>query len=48
MQETLSEKIIRTWKSDLKLQEEFMGDIQAYEAYCRADAAGLVRIIGKS
>lgn len=48
MVETLEETIIRTWKSDPKLQEELLGDIQAYDAYCRANAAGQVRIYGKS
>lgn len=48
MAETLEETIIRTWKSDPKLQQEFMGDMQAYDAYSRANAAGLIQIYGKS
>ena len=48
MAETLSERIIRTWKASPELRSEFMNDITSYEAFCRADTAGLVRIIGKN
>ncbi len=47
MSETLSETMIREWKSSPELQAEFMGDFQAYAAFCKANAAGLVRIQGR-
>jgi len=47
MSETLSEKIIREWQSSPELRSEFMNDVASYEAYCRADIAGLVRIQSK-
>ena len=46
MSKTLSEKIIREWKSSPELRSEFMNDVTSYEAYCRANAVGLVRIQG--
>lgn len=45
MEETVSEMVIRTWKADPKLQEEF-GNILRYEAYCRAEAEGLISFYG--
>ena len=47
MSKTLSEKIIREWKSSPELRSEFMNDVASYEAYRRADAKGLVRIQSK-
>jgi len=45
--ETLEQYIIRSWKSDAEIRNEFMDDVSTYKAYCKAMAAGQVRILGK-
>ena len=47
--ELLDDYIKRSWETESGVQEEFTGDFESYEAFCRADAGGRVRILrGKS
>lgn len=46
-EETVAEMVIRTWKASPKIQAEFQGNILTYEAFCRADDAGLIKIYGR-
>ena len=46
--ESLDDFILRSWNSELGLQEEFSGDFETYEAYCRADSINSIKILGKS
>ncbi len=42
--ETVEQYVERTWKGSAEIQAEFSGDISRYEAYCKAMAAGRVRV----
>ena len=42
---SLAEDIIRTWKEDAKIRQEF-GNLSTYAAYREAEAAGRVKVHG--
>lgn len=45
--ENIGDYVRRTWETEPGVQEEFGGDYEAYEAFCRAEALGLVKILSK-
>jgi len=44
--ESLDAYIKRSWESEPGVQPEFGSDFDAYAAYCRAEAANSVKILG--
>ena len=46
--ESIEDYVKRTWNSDPDLQDEFSGDFETYAAFCRADAADSIRILGQT
>ena len=34
-----------TWDQDLSIRQEFENDFAAYDAFCRAESKGLVKIL---
>ena len=44
---TLEEKVKADWDKDESIRAEFKGDYDAYLAYLKANADGLVRIVGR-
>ena len=45
--EYIEDYVKRAWESEPGLKAEFSNDFEAYRAFCRAEAAGQVRVIGK-
>jgi len=43
--ENLEMRIIREWKEDPKLRQEFRGDISCFAAFMRAQEKGLVKVL---
>ena len=43
---TVEERAKKTWDNDAQIQNEFCGDYESYLAWFKADARGLVKIIG--
>lgn len=41
--ESLTDYIDRTWKSEAGIKDEFNHDFESYQAYCRAQAANQVK-----
>ncbi|MBW1726612.1 MAG: hypothetical protein JRJ62_03315 [Deltaproteobacteria bacterium] len=45
--ESVENYIDRTWNSDPAIKSEFENDKECYTAWCRAEAAGAIRLLGK-
>ena len=45
--QAIEQKAAADWQRDPKLREEFDGDFESFKAFRRADAAGIVRILGE-